>query len=257
MNPSRGKVILAILLGPPLFYIVVIEGLHLLHMGPPLSFIVRLNFRTLQARGGNRDAIYELSRTDEVAEREKWLLRAAELGHPRALHSLGTRDKQWRDRGVELKVMPCLLEAAQAYRFGWPGYQKDPGRSDALYKELERIHLQSRRLPMDLETVQAMNGVEIEAAFIKLRRDFEKALQRGDSKAGRSLFYLLEGLDDASALQYLTRSAEIDPDSADLLAACYQHGERGIQEDKEAFYKWFLHARELRRNKGPGVNSSP
>lgn len=229
-----------------------------------------LNRRYLLAKSvmGIRDSMYDLAveydRDDYNKEAVRnshykagyWYLKAAERGCPHSINRLagsnnfGSWNLQWLARGVELKIEDCLNRTAQGYRFGVSGFSKNPLKEMQLNRECEKISLLRRKLPMPWEKSDRLNGVEVEHQFDVYRKSLESEVQKGHSESALPLFQLMVGLDNSVAINWLKLGAEKDPACAIELANAFQDGKYGLPWSKDEFYRWFLHARELKKQNG-------
>jgi TPR repeat protein len=190
----------------------------------------------------------------DIALVQEWYRLAAEKGHPTAVCLLANTeswdfyDKKWMAVGVQLKIEECLYRSAQAYQFGASGYPKNPEMVKMLNTECDHISQLRNRLPYKITQQGSLNGVEVEACFQQYRQSLEAQFNNGHPEIGMQLFELFRGLDNDKAVSWLRRGAELNPVCAKQLADLYQDGSCGLPIDRESFYQWFLHSRDLEKH---------
>jgi TPR repeat protein len=232
-----------------------------LRFGPPGSYLINRRILEFKADSGDREAMYQVAeeyskikmsyRDFDLAK--EWYLKAAEHGHPKAIGILANTEgwvlwnRKWMDIGVKLKVESCLYRSAQAYDFGAGGYPKNSEMTKILYAECDRISLLRKKLPYTDEKRSSLNGIEVEEHFDAYRRNLESKFSSNNPRVALSISELYGGLDNNLSIQWLRRGADLDSACAYRLADFYQRGACGLPEDKDAFYRWFLHARELEK----------
>lgn len=240
-----------------MFYFLTLFIPGWLRLGPPGTYMLKRNYFRIKANFGDRESMYKVAELyDEIKMSYKnseiaheWYEKAASNGHPIAISRLSW-DKKWMNKGVELKIEHCLNEMSRSYRYGLNGFEINYDKSNYLSQESNRIYTLRRKLPFNRDISNSYNGLEVEHQFNDYKKKLEMEFLAGNYKLGLKLFEVFNDLDMPYAISMLQKGAENDSKCAHFLANAYQRGEFGLKEDKQAFYRWFLHARHLESKQG-------